>query len=776
MNNILLYFFLLFSAFTIGQNIQVDSQSYTPQQLIEDILINSNCIENVNVTNVVGGDFGGSELSYGYFDAISSSFPFQSGIVLSTGKLNNVPGPNTTLSDDDASGWIGDNDLETILNESNTLNATLIEFDFTAVASQISFRYIFASEEYQEGNSNTCQYSDLFGFLIRPVSSTNYTNIALVPNTQTPVKVTTVHPEIPNGCAAQNETYFGSWNDATAPITFNGQTTILTATANVVPNEVYHVKLVIADEQNYRYDSAVFLEAGSFQLSTDLGPDRLISNNSAICGNDSYMLNAAQSGNNTYKWFKDGNELFGETNATYEVVDAGTYNVEVTLDNSCVSFGEVAIEYSPNPLVQDSVLVECDLDQDGITLYNLFEAEQELINNDQNLILTNFYLSEDDAITNINEIQNPTSFLNTSPFQTVFARLENQNGCYSIAQLQLQIAQNVVVISDAEACDGDVVDGISEFDLNEITASFLSQIPNDAQVDYYESESDAFNEINRLNSPYTNTTPYTQTLFAKIKSNNQCYAISNVNLNVLFTPLLSDDESVIYCLNSYPETIRLYGGVLNDLPNNYYYEWLFNGNSTTVNTSFNDVNETGTYTVVVTHPNGCSTSRTITLLPSNIATIENIILEEASPNNTVTVQVSGEGDYEFTLDHIKGFYQKENIFTNVLPGFHTVYVRDHNGCGITEQLISVLGFPKYFTPNGDGFNDTWKVYGVSTNFNKDIKVLIFDRFGKLVLEQNNLTPGWNGTFNGYALPSDDYWFLITFDDGRTYRGHFALVR
>ena len=776
MNNILLYFFLLFSAFTIGQNIQVDSQSYTPQQLIEDILINSNCIENVNVTNVVGGDFGGTELSYGYFDAISSSFPFQSGIVLSTGKLNNVPGPNTTLSDDDASGWIGDNDLETILNESNTLNATLIEFEFTAVASQISFRYIFASEEYQEGNPNTCQYSDLFGFLIRPVSSTNYTNIALVPNTQTPVKVTTVHPEIPNGCSAQNEAYFGSWNGPSSPINFNGQTTILTATANVVPNEVYHVKLVIADEQNYRYDSAVFLEAGSFQLSTDLGPDLLISNNSAICGNDSYMLNAAQSGNNTYKWFKDGNELFGETNATYVVVDAGTYNVEVTLDNSCVSFGEVAIEYSPNPLVQDSVLVECDLDQDGITLYNLFEAEQELINNDQNLILTNFYLSEDDAITNINEIQNPTSFLNTSPFQTVFARLENQNGCYSIAQLQLQIAQNVVVISDAEACDGDVVDGISEFDLNEITASFLSQIPNDAQVDYYESESDAFNEINRLNSPYTNTTPYTQTLFAKIKSNNQCYAISNVNLNVLFTPLLSDDESVIYCLNSYPETIRLYGGVLNDLPNNYYYEWLFNGNSTTVNTSFNDVNETGTYTVVVTHPNGCSTSRTITLLPSNIATIENIILEEASPNNTVTVQVSGEGDYEFTLDHIKGFYQKENIFTNVLPGFHTVYVRDHNGCGITEQLISVLGFPKYFTPNGDGFNDTWKVYGVSTNFNKDIKVLIFDRFGKLVLEQNNLTPGWNGTFNGYALPSDDYWFLITFDDGRTYRGHFALVR
>ena len=112
----------------------------------------------------------------------------------------------------------------------------------------------------------------------------------------------------------------------------------------------------------------------------------------------------------------------------------------------------------------------------------------------------------------------------------------------------------------------------------------------------------------------------------------------------------------------------------------------------------------------------------------------------------------------------------------VITGFHTVYVRDINGCGITEQLISVLGFPKYFTPNGDGFNDRWKVYGVDVNFNTDIDVKIFDRFGKLLKEQNNLSPGWDGTFNGYMLPSDDYWFLITFEDGRTYRGHFALVR
>ena len=322
--NRLLFLLLIISSMSFGQNVQTDATTYTAQQLIEDILIDSNCIENVIVTNVIGGDFGGTDQSYGYFDASGTSFPFQNGIVLSTGRLQNVDGPNTTLSDDDATGWSGDSDLEQALNENNTINATILEFEFTAIADQISFRYLFASEEYQEGNANTCQFSDLFGFLIRPASATQYENIALVPGTTTPVKVTTVHPAIPNGCAAQNEAYFGSWNNATAPINFNGQTAVLEATTTVIPNQTYHVKLVIADEQNFRYDSAVFLEAGSFKLFSNLGNDKLLANSAALCENETLELNAFEPGLSTYKWFKNGIEILGEINAIYEVVDAGT--------------------------------------------------------------------------------------------------------------------------------------------------------------------------------------------------------------------------------------------------------------------------------------------------------------------------------------------------------------------------------------------------------------------------------------------------------------------
>ena len=776
MNRIFLLICFLVSLTTLGQNIQVDSQTYTAQQLIEDILIDSDCIENVVVTNVVGGNFNDADESYGFFDATGTTFPFQSGVVLSTGRLSNVPGPNSSLSDDNAPGWSGDSDLETALNESNTLNATILEFDFTSIASQVSFRYLFASEEYQEGNTNTCQYSDLFGFLIRPTDEQGYTNIALVPDTQIPVKVTTVHPEISNGCAAQNEFYFESWNDSNAPINFNGQTKVLTAKANVIPNQSYHVKLVIADEQNFRYDSVVFLEAGSFQPSTDLGPNLLLSTQNNLCEDETAVLDVSQFNPNSIKWFKDDVELTTETNATYTVTEAGTYNVEVTLVNNCISYGEIVIEYSDNPIAFDSVLIACDQNQDGFTQYNLFDIENSVTNNNNFIYITNFFLTENDALLDTNPIVGSTNFENTIPFQTVYARVENQARCFVIAEVELQISNNVLNIPTLEACDGEIIDGFAEFDLNQISFAIQNQIPVGATVSFYETESDAFQETNALSTNYQNTSPYNQTIFVKIENNNQCFSITAAELEVLYTPILSDDEQLIYCLNSFPETITLFGGVLNDSPNNYYYEWLLNGTTTPVNTSFNEVNEAGVYTVIVTDPNGCFSSRTITVNPSNIATIEDIVIQEGSGNNTISVEVSGEGVYEYALDVFGLIFQESNVFTNVPPGFHTVFVRDVNECGFVKQNISVLGFPKFFTPNGDPFNERWHVYGVNSEFNQGIDVKIFNRYGKLITHLNHLSLGWDGTLNSQPLPTSDYWFIATLIDGRTFTGHFTLKR
>jgi gliding motility-associated-like protein len=760
--------------YSFGQNVQVDSQTYTPQQLIEDILIGNNCISNIVVTNVSGGNFNGSDQSYGYFDASGSSFPFQNGVVLSTGRLSNVEGPNNSLSDDDAPNWLGDTDLETVLNENNTINATILEFDFTSVATQVSFRYIFASEEYQVNNANTCQYSDLFGFLIRNVNDTQYTNIALIPNTQTPVKVTTVHPAIPNGCAAQNEAYFGSWNNTTAPINFNGQTAILTATANIVPNETYHVKLVIADEQNYRYDSAVFLEAGSFKLTTDLGIDRLAEYNNPLCENETLDLVATQLGNNNYKWFKNGNEIIGEINETYTVVDAGVYNVEVTLQNTCISYGEITIEYVSKPVINNTSLIACDDDQDGLSIYNLFEAEQVITNAKNTLSLTNFFVNLTDAQQNINEIINPEIFNNTTPQQIVFARIENNLGCFAIAEITLDISNNSITIPPFETCDNATNNGFTSFNLNDLKTSIQPNIPANASISIYKNLNDAYTETNKLTGNYDNINPYSETLYVKIKNGIDCYAISTVELVVLAKPELLTDESKIYCLNSFPDTINLQSGLLNASGNTPSFEWYLNNTLISANTSTIQVNEIGTYTVVVTFANTCSSSRTIEVIPSNIATIDNVDIIQASPNNTVSISVSGEGTYQYALDN--PIFQDENTFYNVKPGFHTVYMYDVNGCGTTSKKISVLGFPKFFTPNNDGNNDTWKPFGVNEQFNSNIDIKIFNRYGKFIKQINPLEAGWDGTSRGKLMATDDYWYLVILQDGTEYKGHFTLKR
>ncbi|WP_418509387.1 choice-of-anchor L domain-containing protein [Corallibacter sp.] len=760
----------LLSAYTWSQNVQVDSQTYTPQQLIEDILIDSDCITNVAVTGVVGGNFNDTDQSYGYFDATGTGFPFQRGIVLSTGRLSNVPGPNTYISDDDAPNWIGDNDLENALNESNTLNATILEFNFTSNADQINFRYLFASEEYQEGDSNTCRYSDLFGFLIRPVNQQEYTNIALVPNTQTPVKVTTVHSGIPNGCAPINEAYFGGWNNANAPINFNGQTAVLTATANIIPNQAYHVKLVIADEQNYRYDSAVFLEAGSFRLGTDLGPDRLIATGNPLCDNETLDVDAQMPGNNTYRWFRNNAEIVGETNATYTVTQEGVYDVEVTLQNNCIAYGTITVEYSQPPVVNNTTLINCDADQNGFTVYNLFDASRTTIQS-QDESITGFFTDRNNAIQNTDNITNPTAYENTQILQTVYARIENRYGCFAIAEVTLDTSNNIVVIPDYNTCDDETADGITSFNLNEVQNTIEPLVPNDASIVFYSNENDAYVNQNPLSNSYTNSNSYSETLYVKITNNNACYSVSEVVIHINENPDLLPDETILYCLNDFPTFTYLDAGITNGSINNYTFTWEKDGTDLNTNTSQIAINETGVYTVTVTNANGCSAIRTITVTPSNIATIDDVSIIEASSNNSITIHASGEGDYEYALDNSS--FQDSNIFTNVSAGLYTIFVRDKNGCGLISKDVSVLGFPKFFTPNGDGDNDTWKPIGITSN---QLTIKIFDRYGKLIKELNASENGWNGVFNGQNMASDDYWYHAVFQNGKEYFGHFSLVR
>lgn len=109
-------------------------------------------------------------------------------------------------------------------------------------------------------------------------------------------------------------------------------------------------------------------------------------------------------------------------------------------------------------------------------------------------------------------------------------------------------------------------------------------------------------------------------------------------------------------------------------------------------------------------------------------------------------------------------------------GIHDLFVIDTNGCGTISQTLAVISVPKFFTPNGDGYNDFWNVKGVNNTFNSKSIIYIFDRYGKLLKQISPSSLGWDGTINGEPLPADDYWFTVKLEDGRETKGHFSLMR
>jgi len=137
------------------------------------------------------------------------------------------------------------------------------------------------------------------------------------------------------------------------------------------------------------------------------------------------------------------------------------------------------------------------------------------------------------------------------------------------------------------------------------------------------------------------------------------------------------------------------------------------------------------------------------------------------------------GDYEYALNG--GDFQDDPIFLDVPPGLNTVVINDKNGCGMITEEFLVVGYPKFFTPNGDGIYDEWQILGISELTNPD--VFIFDRYGKLLKQIDENSSGWDGIFNGKALPSSDYWFKLEYDRdaqgavvATTTRKHFTLLR
>lgn len=746
-----------------AQYIQVND-NYTAQQLV-DALVSGSCaqVSNVSINGWTGGSGGPS---FGYFTANGSGFPFNNGIVLSTGFAASAPGPNNSLLSQGNNAWGGDQDLEIALGVSGTINATILEFDFVPLTNHISFDYIFASEQYLTSitSQNQCNYTDGFAFLLKEVGQNQYQNLAVVPGTNIPVKVNTVRG--PGVCPEANEEYFGGFNPSNSPINFNGQTVILTAQADVVAGTAYHIKLVVADQGNALYDSAIFLGGGSFNSTTDLGPDRLIANGTAICTGETFTLDASNPAATNYTWYKDNvQQTAANGNATYTVTSPGVYSVEVELNGACFTRGDIKIEYIAAIPTTTQTLLQCDDNNDGIAAFNLTLADA-LVNPDQDLSVDYYTtLAAANAGGATGRITNISAYTNTTPNQQIYARVYSPQGCYGVSTIILATSNNTVAdAAPLEACDDDGnQDGIFTFDLTTTGQQILQSLPAGLQLRYYDTLANALSATSPIANPaaYTNTTPFNHTVYARVYNGSDCYGIARIPIRVFTFGNALQNETITLCTGA---------SIVLDPGNFSSYSW---NTTPPVTTRRLTVNQPGTYVVTVTNANGCQGTKTYNIIPSGPATgVDLSVNDFAGSSNSIAVNAAGPGNYEYSIDGVN--YQPEPLFSNLATGEYTVYVRDANGCQpVITKTVYVLDYPRFFTPNGDGRNDYWQVPFLSTR--GDAEITIYDRFGKMVQRFKGNSRGWDGTYNGKPMPSTDYWFVIKLGD-KTIKGHFSMLR
>ena len=386
-----------------------------------------------------------------------------------------------------------------------------------------------------------------------------------------------------------------------------------------------------------------------------------------------------------------------------------------------------------------------------------------------NAVTYNWFMDTGSGFTQIASAHDPTFQVTASALYRVQVITPSNNNILSDVQVVFSALPQSFQISDDVSCSDTATYDLSTKD----SVALGIQDPDAFIVSYHESQTDATNGVNFLPKSYT-MGGGTQTIYVRVTSlgNSNCFDASRYfQLTVLETPVLDFSTEAYLCEN---------GSItIGDTMPNPSFTYVWDSGETSPSRA---ITQAGVYTLTATNAQGglsCSNSRTVTVVVSTAPKIKDVIVEDLQSNNTVTISTQEQGDWEYRMD--EGEYQSENTFSNVLPGMHTITVNDLKGCGAVTEKIVVVGFLKFFTPNGDNYNDQWHIDGMSNLENPE--VFIYDRYGKLLKMLNDQSNGWDGTMNGKNLPSSDYWFKLTYEDidgqrvsAKYINNHFSLKR
>ncbi|MBY0485629.1 MAG: choice-of-anchor L domain-containing protein, partial [Flavobacteriaceae bacterium] len=548
----LLFLFATMSCFS--QAITIDTNTYTVPQLVNNILINSPCINATNITWRTGTNFGSTN-GIGYFQNTNPNFPLQSGVILSTGDVTEAAGPNTSFLSSGSSAWTGDASLEATLASAGismtSANATVLEFDFVPLSSHFDFDFLFASEEY--GNFQ-CQFSDAFAFLLTNMSTGVTTNLAVVPGSSNPISVVTIRDFLYNSnCASANPQYFGSFNGgsnaSSSATNFNGQTVIMNASATLVPNTTYKIKLVIADRGDFKSDSAIFLSSNSFNIGQDaLGNDLTTASNTAVCNGQTQIINSGLDASvYSFVWKKNGVVISGQNGPSLIVSQPGLYELTYTnIAFPCQTItNDIVVEYypvisTPNP----KNIHKCNTGQSSYVFdlsYNTPIVTSGLPAN----TTVSYHNSISDANSNSNPL--PMNYPSAG-FEAIFVRInKTSTGCFVVKSFNLLVVPSPQATQPADMVKCAGLNGKANFNLNSIVAAVLNgQSPSIYNVKFFKTLVDANANTNAIGN---NVSSSGETIYIRVSllTDSNCFSTTTVNLVTLPLPLVDDLNDVVTC-------------------------------------------------------------------------------------------------------------------------------------------------------------------------------------------------------------------------------------
>ncbi len=400
----------------------------------------------------------------------------------------------------------------------------------------------------------------------------------------------------------------------------------------------------------------------------------------------------------------------------------------------------------------------------------------------------NFEIQTFETLADAQNNQNPLPdlWVNTiAGGQTVYVTIRNTltNQIITIpAHIVVNVAPTYTNPLQISHCDTNPQ--ASDFNIRATQAAIIGNQTN-VTVTFHNTLADSVNNVNPLPDQVT-VAGNQKTVFVRVTNNlTGCYARFDFSLSVNPNPVYHDPADFLVCHStqrpfepvSLEQQISIIRGDQANVTVSFYHSYLDSVNGTNaiqypyepttaheeifvrVQNTHSQCFETGSFWVNMVDDH-----------ESFLFDYQFGIEEWTYDNNSIAIQV--QGNFEFSLDGIH--YSDQPYFGHLPMGEYQIYVRDKSDCGVVVKDAYLLMYPKYFTPNADGYHDFWNIIGSNTDPN--MRVSVFDRYGKLITSFFGRDLGWDGTYNEKALPSNDYWFVVSRSNGKNYKGHFTLKR